>query len=100
MRPVRLKLRPDSAEYVVVMSDLENLARREGEAWARRRFEQLHELERPVPHVWPGLIAVAYMVAEDLADNRVIQPRDVRKLAERINECAAMTWSTLARRPA
>jgi hypothetical protein len=82
------------------MRDLEELARREGEAWARDRLEQLLELDHPLPQSWPGLIAVAYMVAEDLADNRVIASTEVRKLAERINEYAAKTWSVIARRPA
>ncbi len=82
------------------MPDLEELARREGEAWAKDRFEQLRESAHPIPQVWPGLIAVAYMVAEDLADNGVIKSSDVRRLAERINGYAARTWSVTSRRPA
>ena len=82
------------------MRKLEDLARREGEAWAKDRLEQLRGQERPIPQSWPGLIAVAYMVAEDLADNRVIPSSDVRRLAERINDCAAQTWAVIARRPA
>jgi hypothetical protein len=80
------------------MADLEALAQREGETWAKDRLQQLIELDRPIPRVWPGLIAVAYMVAEDLADNGVIASSEVRPLAERINECAARTWSAMARR--
>ncbi len=82
------------------MAKLEDLARREGEAWAKNRLEQLRELQAPVPRIWPGLIAVAYMVAEDLADNGVILSSDVRKLAERINDYASQTWSVIGRRPA
>jgi hypothetical protein len=80
------------------MADLEALARREGETWAKDRLQQLIELDRPIPRIWPGLIAVAYMVAEDLADNGVIASTEVRALAERINEYAARTWSAMARR--
>jgi hypothetical protein len=80
------------------MADLEVLARREGETWAKDRLQQLIELDRPIPRAWPGLIAVAYMVAEDLADNGVIASSEVRELAERINDCAARTWSAMARR--
>ena len=82
------------------MAKLEDLARREGEAWARDRLTQLRQLEHPVPQSWPGLIAVAYMVAEDLADNGIIASSEVRGLAERINDYAARTWSVIARRPA
>jgi hypothetical protein len=77
------------------MADLDELARREGETWAKDRLQQLI---RPIPRLWPGLIAVAYMVAEDLADNGIIASTEVRKLAERINEYAARTWSAMARR--
>jgi hypothetical protein len=80
------------------MADLDLLARREGETWAKDRLQQLIELDRPIPRLWPGLIAVAYMVAEDLADNGVIASTEVRALAERINEYAARTWSDMARR--
>jgi hypothetical protein len=79
------------------MADLEALARREGETWARNRLEQLRMLEHAIPKAWPGLIAVAYMVAEDLADNGVIASYEVRRLAERINDHAAMTWSVISR---
>ena len=80
------------------MADLEDLARREGEAWARDRLQQMLELNDPVPRSWPGMIAAAYMVAEDLADHGVITSSDVRQLAERINDHAKRAWSAMARR--
>jgi hypothetical protein len=75
--------------------DFELLARREGEAWARGRLEQLRLLGRPIPPDWPGLMALAYLTAEDLATVRAIDPRDVQKLALRINEYAERAWAAL-----
>ena len=77
------------------MRDFELLARREGEAWARRRLEQLQLLGYPIPADWPGLMALAYMTAEDLAIVRAIEMADIEKLALRINEYAARAWAEL-----
>jgi len=80
-----------------VLLDFELLARREGEAWARGRLEQLQILGQPIPRDWPGLFALAYMTAEDLAAVRAIDFADVHKLALRIHEYAAQTWASLIR---
>ena len=80
---------------LTIVLDIEVLARREGEAWAKARLEHLRELGLPIPMRWPGLLALAYMTAEDLADVRAIQFGDIQKLAARIQEHAARTWAEL-----
>ncbi len=77
------------------MLNLEVLARREGEAWARWRLHQLRALGQPIPSHWPGIFAVAYITAEDLASARAIHVRDIQKLAQLINDYAAETWTAL-----